>query len=545
MAQIVHDLAPGSPLAVATAFTGQTAFGDNIRALANAGAKVIVDDIIYFTEPMYQDGVIAKAVNDVTSQGVAYFSMAFNSHGNGVNSFEAPDGYRSTACPAAVLAARPGGADSCMDFDPTAGADNTFDVNVGSGTFRASLSWAEAQFGVGNDFDIYVLNGGSLSLEDETDNLGSQTATAFGSFDIGSPGSRQLVIRRYAGSGSPRLKFVLNSNGGAPPVTSTQAVTSPDVQGPTIYGHTGAQSAQTVGAVPFNDSSTIEQFSSRGPVTYLFGPVSGTTPAAPLASPLTLSKPDIAATDGGANTFFGTNDGGTFRFFGTSAAAPHAAAVGALQLEANPTLTQAQLKAAQRNTADPVGALGPNVVGAGLVDTAAALAAAPPPAPSIRVQSLGPTTDPTPSIPFTVSGDPRTVTCAFDGGAAQPCSSPFNVATPVGDGPHTLTVGATDYFGQSGGGSGVASVDTTGPATTIAKGPQKKSKTKKASFEFSSESGARFECKLDSGLFTACTSPFSAKVKKGKHTFEVRATDALGNVGASQAYGWKVKKKRK
>ena len=122
MLQIVHDLAPGADLAFATAFTGELGFATNIRALAANGADVIADDIIYFAEPIYQDGPIAAAVDDVTAQGVDYFSMAYNSNrivgGRNVNSWEAP-AYRPTACPAAV----PAGGD-CMDFDPGAGGGN-------------------------------------------------------------------------------------------------------------------------------------------------------------------------------------------------------------------------------------------------------------------------------------------------------------------------------------------------------------------------------------------------------------------------------------
>ena len=60
--------------------TARSTFANNIRALANAGAKVIVDDVTYFNEPMFQDGPIAAAVNDVTAQGVTYFSSAANAN---------------------------------------------------------------------------------------------------------------------------------------------------------------------------------------------------------------------------------------------------------------------------------------------------------------------------------------------------------------------------------------------------------------------------------------------------------------------------------
>jgi hypothetical protein len=56
MLQLVHDVAPGANLAFATAFTGQAGFANNILALQAAGASVIVDDVIFFAEPMFQDG---------------------------------------------------------------------------------------------------------------------------------------------------------------------------------------------------------------------------------------------------------------------------------------------------------------------------------------------------------------------------------------------------------------------------------------------------------------------------------------------------------
>ena len=41
----------------------QASFAHGIIALADAGAKVINDDVLYFAEPMFQDGIIAQAVD--------------------------------------------------------------------------------------------------------------------------------------------------------------------------------------------------------------------------------------------------------------------------------------------------------------------------------------------------------------------------------------------------------------------------------------------------------------------------------------------------
>ena len=60
MLQIVHDVAPGSSLAFATAHGGQATFAGNIVALKNNGAKVIVDDVIYLAEPFFKTELLLK-----------------------------------------------------------------------------------------------------------------------------------------------------------------------------------------------------------------------------------------------------------------------------------------------------------------------------------------------------------------------------------------------------------------------------------------------------------------------------------------------------
>ena len=96
--------------------------------------------------------------------------------------------------------------------------------------------------------------------------------------------------------------------------------------------------------------------------------------------------------------------------------------------------------------------------------------------------------------------------------------------------------------------SAQAPCDRLAPDTTIGAGPKDKTKKKQATFEFSGVDAralAGFECSLDDGPFASCTSPYTVKVKKGKHVFSVRAIDAAGNVDASPASdAWKVKKKR-
>ena len=90
--------------------------------------------------------------------------------------------------------------------------------------------------------------------------------------------------------------------------------------------------------------------------------------------------------------------------------------------------------------------------------------------------------------------------------------------------------------------------DSNPPSVTITDGPKDKTKKKTATFTFAGTDAravAGFQCKLDSGAFATCTSPHTVNVKKGKHTFEVRATDDSGNTGPAASDNWKVKKKNK
>lgn len=390
MMEVVHDLAPGAALAFATASNGIFATADNIRALRSAGAKVIADDVTYFDEPMFQEGPIDVAVDDVTSSGVSYFSSAGNENvvvgGQNVGSYEAP-AYRPTSCPAELVASALFPYLDCHDFDPTGATDSRANYTLGTGGELAlDFQWAEPWGGVSTDFDIYLIDAvtGAILSSSVDPNLGANgTQKPFELVDYSNTGASknvEVVIARYSsaalpGAALPRLKYVLVRGSH---LTSVQYSNSSlgDVVGPTIFGHNGGPNTISTAAVPYSDSTTPEPYSSHGPVTYYYGPVSGTTPAPPLSSPLVLSKPDIAATDCAATSFFGSFVAGAWRFCGTSEAAPHAAAVAALMLQRDPALSPAQVQARLKATARAVTIGGTSdVVGAGLINALGAVGA--------------------------------------------------------------------------------------------------------------------------------------------------------------------------
>ncbi len=545
MAQIVHDLAPGAELSFATAFTGIPAFADNVEALAATGAKAIVDDVTYFEEPFFQEGPVGVAVSNVTAGGVAYFSSAGNdnliSSGKDIASWEAPQFRLATTCPPSLSAAL-AYVTQCMDFNPNlAESDPTFGITVAKGAeLLLDLQWAEPWGGVQTDLDAYLLDkNGNPLLEEGGEVVSSERANVaktqqpfeflFWENDTGSSQKVQVAINRYTGLGgggsaSPRLKLALLENGGG--VTATEyPESSPgpegDVVGPTIFGHNGAEDAVSVGAVPappfYEDAP--ERFSSRGPVTHYFGPVEGTTPAEPLLAPKEIPKPDVVATDGGADTFFGSCVSHTWRFFGTSAAAPHAAAVAALERQAVPGATVAELKQAQLETAGPVGAFlrpGP-AVGAGIVNAAAAIAKLKSKPFSEPIIQIGPSEPQNCDLPTPPSQEE----------AAKKIES---ANPPAGPPP-------PEVHPQS------------RPRTFFLRRPPKVVRTRdleaRVVFRFGSDqSGVTFSCRVDGEPFHACPSRFVRRLEIGPHVLRVRARDAAGSVDSSPAvYRFRVQRR--
>jgi hypothetical protein len=526
MLQIVHDLAPHAELAFATAFESEESFAQNIERLARpvsdggAGADVIVDDVAWFEEPFFQEGPVAVAVDRVTAEGVTYLSAAgnnnlFDSGGNEIASWEAPAFRDSGSCPPAVAAVPEFNGTHCMDFNPAVGVDNTFGIAVAAGqTLRISLQWAEPWNGVVTDLDAFLLSGGAIVAESFEDNVGAtQRPVEIVQLKNGT-GSTQVVhlaINRFAGA-SPRLKFIFMQNGGGVVATEYPQSGGGDVVGPAIFGHAGAASAISVAAVPFNSKSQVEPYSSRGPVTHYYGPVEGPLPAAPLVLPEVVAKPDLAATDCGATTFFASLSAGTWRFCGTSAAAPHAAAVAALLHQAKPSLTTQAVRDALTDTAAPVGAYPPQAAGAGLVDAFAAIG----------------------SLPGPIEGGdgPSGVVAPLEPLPPQPPApqAPSQVVMPAPVAPVPPTPPPPVLL----------------PNTQILRHPPKlvraRANPPRLVFRFGSDlSGASFLCKVDRSRFRACSRRFVRRYALGRHVLQVKARVPSGQVDPTPAvFGFRV-----
>jgi hypothetical protein len=642
MLQVIHDVAPHAQLAFATAYGSELAFAHNIERLAEpvekggAGAEVIVDDVAYYTEPFFQEGPVADAIRHVTEAGVTYLTAAGNNNlletgtGAEIGSWERAE-FADTACPAKYLTLLRGATSSCLNFSPT-GNDYTLGITVKKeSSLTLDMQWAEPWYGVKTDLDAYLVNAAETKVlaAGQLDNVNEGgEGESSGKFsapvelltwenESTEPVEVELIVDRCINacnpsasvSGKPRVKIGILENG-SKGVTAIQYHSSEPAAGitvgPTVFGHAGSAAAITVGAIRYSESMNTpkepEFYSSRGPSTDYFGPVSGTIPAAALATPEVVAKPDITATDCASTTFFAWFESGAWAFCGTSEAAPHAAAVAALMKQTKVVGTTAIREAMRSSATHFTKVTSPNAVGAGLLNAAGALTAlganpvedppsvlvgpheetgneegtgkegsgtegegekteppnpppptpTPLPAPTVSV-TKGPASDGNDSRPtfeFTAS-QTANFTCQIDGSAPQPCSSPYVAPTALGDGQHGFAVVATNAEGRSGASNTYYfNVDTKSPRARIVGHPAKLVKTAKdtyvARFRLTADqSPVTFYCQVDREPLRICGAAMNARVKPGSHVLKVRAKDALGNLSVSPStFRFKVKQTR-
>jgi Big-like domain-containing protein len=150
----------------------------------------------------------------------------------------------------------------------------------------------------------------------------------------------------------------------------------------------------------------------------------------------------------------------------------------------------------------------------------------------------GPTASGTASFGFSSADTGATFECSLDGSSFVRCASPRQY-TALTDGLHTFAVRARDAVGNADASPATRNwtVDRVAPQTSISAGPTGTVNSRTATLTFSSdEAGSTFECRLDGSAYSSCTSPKQhTEVTDGPHSFDVRATDAAGNVDATPA----------
>jgi large repetitive protein len=135
--------------------------------------------------------------------------------------------------------------------------------------------------------------------------------------------------------------------------------------------------------------------------------------------------------------------------------------------------------------------------------------------------------------------------CRLDSGEEldfQPCASPESLSG-LDDRAHELEVRAVDAAGNAGPpASHTWTVDTTAPTADIIAAPNAAVAHNTAQFGFTSnEPGSSFSCRIDTGDFQPCSAPQDySGLGDGPHSFEVKATDPVGNTGVVDSHAWSI-----
>jgi Tryptophan-rich Synechocystis species C-terminal domain/Subtilase family len=370
MMQIIHDIAPGANLAFYTAFDSEQDFANGILALAAAGSKVIVDDVSYFDEPFFQNGVVAQAIQTVEAEGVTYVTAAGNDASNGYQAAWSPisgtfDGH------------------ALSDAESFGGSlVQTVTINTeGTGdAIPLLLEWNQAYGAATSNLEILVFHNGSL-VGTATNQTSGEPTNPWVEYDFATSGTYQVAIENLSGPNPGQIKEITAGDG--LPATISGANSG------TVVGHAMTPGAISAGAVSvaqtpaFGFSPAIsESFSSSGAGTELLFANNGTALSSPdVLSPVTVSGVDDIAT---------TITGGLSDFYGTSAASASLAGVAALILSADPNLTPAQVEQIMEQTAAPMS--NSAVSGAGLAQVDPAVAAAEALATTVVIRTDGSTT---------------------------------------------------------------------------------------------------------------------------------------------------------
>lgn len=344
MLEVIHDLAPKAKLLFHSMGDNPSDLMQALNRVADHGAQIIVDDAVYFTEPMFQDGPASQAIDRLaTERGIAIFSSAGNA---GLNSYQAAfaDSGRYP------LGEKYGVA---HDFNPDPNKiDSCQTITVGADAFTVlSLQWDQPAksinggSGSASDLDVVVYDDPACKrisqmgiVGGSTNNLGADPIEVVG-FD--NKGNRQrktvgLSILKVAGPSPGVLKYILSGSSLPSEHPSIDEYRNDPKSLASTFGHANADGAFSVGAVEAGQNKkqlTLSYYSSPGGLPILFD-----NQGERLPEPIVRKHVDAVAPTNVNTSFFSktrpdVEKDGKPNFTGTSAAAPHAAAVAALLLQ--------------------------------------------------------------------------------------------------------------------------------------------------------------------------------------------------------------------
>jgi hypothetical protein len=400
MMEIVNDLASESDLYFYGALSGgSAAMIDAIQRLTREKqCDVIVDDLTFFDQPMFEDGTpatsntIAAWAKWANDTGVVYISSAGNwakggytdrSHYqaiyNDIDPIHATPGIKPLPNgPIPIVPPNqppPNIFDNLHDFNTGPGYDPGLQVIIpaysGSGEpprMYVILEWTDptgvvpdawgASF---DDYDLYLYDKNLFVRKASSTNnqVGAQNPyEALWYYNIyPTPETLNVVITHFGPFGMPAKLLGMYIYG-----CSWVEYNTPENS---IWGQPGVPEVIAVGGVDYSNANNGYIYSSRGNYD-VYVPAYSSRP-----------KPDVVAVTGGVITGvggFGFWDGANWRFWGTSASAPHVAGMSALLLSKYPAFTPAQVHSKFERTAIDLGIPGfDQIYGNGRIDIELAL----------------------------------------------------------------------------------------------------------------------------------------------------------------------------
>ena len=391
---IAYAEAPGCNEAFATANPSEVNFANNIiRLRTEANCDIIDDDVGYYDEPVFSDGIVSQAVDEVVTstslpgKKVIYTSSAGNDGNNGYRS-----AYRELSDSEVRAKGNHGNlkldvtdktsphyldpaltAGGWHNWNPNSGSEPVTTIVVpGASNFRYNLflQWDDLfdqDDGVTTDYNFLVFDAEGNFLRDlsgthnafKTQEPFKHThALTLGTvYQIAFTKTTQTDPQAPPAPATHQLALYTSLDG-LSTILGTYFQPAP-LNVPIIYGHPAAASAIAVAAYDFNWKPTppykteIENYTTPGPA-YIYFDQSG----ARLTNPEIRLKPEVAGVDGVITTSFFSPGyyNYPFAFFGTSASAPTVAGVVALMLQAagGPlSLDADQVRSVLENTALP------------------------------------------------------------------------------------------------------------------------------------------------------------------------------------------------